>query len=329
MSSSRAAACRRTGRAGSPASPASSCPCACSRGCSAVSSSKGSQRCTRPVGSRASGVAPTFSREVLEDRVAVREAYQAVERSVLRCIAGRTETGRSARASPPIPSRPVGSAPVTDVSTRTSTIALATCESCGRRSRSRRTHRRGPSPLQPAAPLPDQQSSGLEPDALARCRPAGRKGRWRISSSGTPLARGPISTLSSTSSHGKSIGVVAPFASTTSPPASEVCLGPLGEDQSPFQSKADRGRPGHLGSMMTSLHAAGYIASVVKASTGLLVHSGICDDDFVLSRPFDGDWSFPAGGCRVAARTGYRTVGLRLIRVKKQLRATRLCMTQK
>ena len=31
-------------------------------------------------------------------------------------------------------------------------------------------------PLQPAAPLPDQQSSGLEPDALARCRPAGRKG---------------------------------------------------------------------------------------------------------------------------------------------------------
>ncbi len=30
--------------------------------------------------------------------------------------------------------------------------------------------------LQPAAPLPDQQSSGLEPDALARCRPAGCKG---------------------------------------------------------------------------------------------------------------------------------------------------------
>src|SRR5271165_6300501 len=43
MSSCQAAACRRTGRAGSPASPASSCPCACSRACSAASFSKASQ----------------------------------------------------------------------------------------------------------------------------------------------------------------------------------------------------------------------------------------------------------------------------------------------
>src|SRR5271166_6305168 len=31
-------------------------------------------------------------------------------------------------------------------------------------------------PLQTAVPFPDQQSSGLEPDALARRRPAGHKG---------------------------------------------------------------------------------------------------------------------------------------------------------
>ena len=43
-SSFPAAACRRTVRAGSPASPASSCPCACSRACSAASFSKGSRR---------------------------------------------------------------------------------------------------------------------------------------------------------------------------------------------------------------------------------------------------------------------------------------------
>jgi hypothetical protein len=42
----------------------------------------------------------------------------------------------------------------------------------------------------------------------------------------------------------------------------------------------------------------------------------IRDDDFVLSRPPDGDRSLsPPEVVRVAARTGKRTVGLRLIRV--------------
>ena len=58
MSSSPAAACPRTGRAGSPASQASSCPCACSRACSAASSSKASQPCTRPAASPSSAISP-------------------------------------------------------------------------------------------------------------------------------------------------------------------------------------------------------------------------------------------------------------------------------
>ncbi len=50
--------CRRTGRAGSPASAASFCRCGCCRACSAASSSKGSQPCMRPDASSSSATLP-------------------------------------------------------------------------------------------------------------------------------------------------------------------------------------------------------------------------------------------------------------------------------
>ena len=55
-SSFPAAACRRTGRAGSPASPASSCRCACCRACSVACFSKASPPCTRLAASPSSAI---------------------------------------------------------------------------------------------------------------------------------------------------------------------------------------------------------------------------------------------------------------------------------